>query len=687
LKNVSKLRGAWRLKQIRNLGDNFTFSHIEGYLNPNRSCAVDITYISPKPFVIKKVIQLEILDSEMARVFSTKVIQVLAESFDVSIDFQYPKGFDHLQYGQMKISQQKQIQCSLVNKGKYPTQFRISLEQEKLAVMFTIMPRDGTVLPGKPQVVTFSFISTKLVNYQSAKGITLQVIDTQTKTMTATLTIPFSVQTFFSSYTVTPMKRDNFGPVPVNQTLTHQMQITNTGVFPFDFDIVANGEVQQPKGEVSKVKRQPPSKSSPGAKGKQQRRPTDKFLQIGSFTFIPSQGTIAPGATTTVDMEFVQAFPGFSESPIAVTITDSPPSAADGVPLVLKAQSFIPGISTSDYEQIFKGQLLCLRCDLDRMEATGFLEDELTFHFAPLILQHRTTIDVFLINPIPIPCAVDIAVAPKQKLPPKTVSPYELSEKSVDLPPNSSKGIKLSFAPVACDKFVATFEATVRNGTSPETRCLRFNVEGIGTLPTVACATPLDDRAKSGVYNVNLGRTLIGFTRERTIAIKNDGAIPSRVNITAKPSPDFELRGYDAGRDSVLEKGHMLNLGIVFRPQKVRSSKFDVAVAVVDNPKANLAFCFLGEGFSEDVIFEGLTDDDTDLNFKNNVVGRQQQNTFSLRNVSQSDIRFQWQSHPDFSFSPRVGHLRLGCSKTITVTFMADKPVRHNGVKLVCSWQ
>jgi hydrocephalus-inducing protein len=215
---------------------------------------------------------------------------------------------------------------------------------------------------------------------------------------------------------------------------------------------------------------------------------------------------------------------------------------------------------------------------------------------------------------------------------------------------------------------------------------LKFGLEGVGTLPQLSVATQLDNKGRTSPFGVNMGRTLIGITREKMISLKNDGIIATVFSVTSKPNQDFELQEAEASKEVRLEPGHLWNMTTIFNPQKVRKSQFELIVAVKDNPKANIQFVFSGEGFSEDVIFEGLGEDDNELLFSNCIVGKQSQQSFAMRNVSQNDIRFCWQTHPDFGFVPRTGHLRIGKSKTILVSFMAEKPVKHSGVKIGCSW-
>jgi hypothetical protein len=61
-------------------------------------------------------------------------------------------------------------------------------------------------------------------------------------------------------------------------------------------------------------------------------------------------------------------------------------------------------------------------------------------------------------------------------------------------------------------------------------------------------------------------------------------------------------------------------LRVFYTPKTLHKSQFAISVSVRDNPAANLTLNFTGEGFSEDVIFEGISDDG-DLIFKDNAVG------------------------------------------------------------------
>ena len=682
-RNTGKLPAFWRLKNTNALGDYFTFSDIEGAISPKTSISVDVTYSSSKAVSIKKQITLEVLDNDKVRTFITKPIQITAESFDVSFDFQFPKGTDHLQFGCIKVGQQKTINCNLVNKGKYPTNFKFTLATQKIQKMFTITPMEGSIHPGKPQQIVFAIKAASLTKCKNMKGINLLIIDSMTSTNTATLPIPFSVETFYSSFIINPEKEDNFGPIPINTAANKTLSITNNGSFPFEYEIVTNGESDQAIAITSKPSS---AKRSQVPKTKGNTKKSDKIVQIGNFSFAPFTGIIQPNTTANIDIEFFCSVAGKSTSTALIKISDSHPKDQNGVVFKISAESFVPGINTTDYEHIFQGTQLCLRYDIQKYNQNVFLEDEIVLHFAPLILQQKSTIDVNIINPFPISCSVDINVSPKQKVTQKSSFPFDINLKTLDIPPNSSKSVELSFFPQTCEQFYAVFEAVVRGGSNPESKILKFMIEGTGTLPVLTVLSQLETKGKSGAYLVHLGRTLVGFTKEKTVAVKNDGVIPTRVQISAKASSDFRLIGFDSLQETTIDANHILNLPVVFAPQKAKKDQFDITLSVVDNPKANIQFSFVGEGFSENIVFQGLGEEENDIYFKNNIVGRHQTQIFKMKNVTNDDFRFSWMNNNEFTFVPKTGHLHHGQTKDISVTFLTEKPVKYNGLKLACQY-
>lgn len=692
LTNIGKLPVYWRFKNVSGLGPAFEFSSTEGLLKGH--CTISCTYTSAKPLAIKKAFQIEVLDADKERVFSNVTIQVEAETFDVSFDFQFPKGLDHLQFGALRVGQSKMITCLLKNKGKYPSQFKIAVANQRLLKLLKIKPLEGTFSPtDKPQQIQFIFTSQGLVKFSNAKGISLRITDPMTNTITADFPIPFSVETAFSSFSFEPENAIDFGPTPVNVPVTRQIKITNKGVFPFEFDIKPKGAPVIPRDETmspeTKRGRKSPQRqlTSPKIKGKRNEKP----IIIGNFQAIPCTATISPGNSISVELRYLSAVGGHSSCTAMFKISDSNPNDyPEGFVTEFSGDSYVPGIETSDFARIFPNVKRCLRFDLEKDgEATAFLEDDHVLHFAPLILQRRSSAQLVLINPQPIPVTVDLNILPTGKAAKqsKVGFPFEIAEKTVDIEPSGSTCVDISFLPVTMETSTAMVEATVRTGTIEETKMLRFGIEGTGTLPSICGFGGGDGKsAFKGTTSINLGRTLVGLSKEKVVSIKNDGLIDAQISLTIRSSPDFRVKDMDTSKEIIIPPGELINLRVFFVPERPRRSVLDIAVSVADNPKANLGFTITGEAFAEDVMLDGLSDEDQSLMFKDNIVGRRQEAKFVMRNVSDSDIRFTWPTHNDFTFTPRIGHLRKGKTKEITVSFFTEKPTRHNGIRFACQW-
>ena len=213
---------------------------------------------------------------------------------------------------------------------------------------------------------------------------------------------------------------------------------------------------------------------------------------------------------------------------------------------------------------------------------------------------------------------------------------------------------------------------------------LKFGLEGIGSVPSISLKTALD-RSKNG-FILNLGKTLIGYDKKKTVAISNDSPLPANISVSAKATADFEIEGIDSSKPFLLEPSHHFNLAVIHKPQKVRKSQFEVTIQVVENPKASIFLTCNGEGYCEDVIFEGLEGEDAELHFHDSVVGRSQPVSFSMKNICDSSVRFTWTSSNDVTFSPRVGHIGKGQSKEITAVFFSEKPTKLNGAKASCQF-
>jgi hydrocephalus-inducing protein len=260
--------------------------------------------------------------------------------------------------------------------------------------------------------------------------------------------------------------------------------------------------------------------------------------------------------------------------------------------------------------------------------------------------------------------------------------PFDLSERTVIVPPLATHDVQISFCPMVGHHFSAAFEAVVRGAMNNPAKCLRFGIEGAGTMPVISI--PKTNLTRNRQLNYSFGKTLVSASRERSILIQNPGTIPVVLTMTPSPSPDFELVDADVIHETVVRPNSQLVITVRYSPVAVRAATFAVAIAVQDNAAMNLQLNFSGEGFSEDFIFEGLPSNDNDIIFRDVVVGRPCRLCFAMRNICQSPARFVWTNVPGVTFAPRIGHLHVGASKEITATFFTDKPCKVNALKVAC---
>lgn len=148
------------------------------------------------------------------------------------------------------------------------------------------------------------------------------------------------------------------------------------------------------------------------------------------------------------------------------------------------------------------------------------------------------------------------------------------------------------------------------------------------------------------------------------------------------PNPDFEF----TGGTYTLEPKRMYNLKVIFSPQKVRRSSLDILVEIDDNPKSNFTITLTGDGFYEEILFEGAVEDDSDVNFASMIVGNESTSTFLVMNLSPNVVRYQFSNQiPNFKFSPKAGHIAPSSSKIISISFNSDKPTKLFGMKIPCT--
>ena len=124
---------------------------------------------------------------------------------------------------------------------------------------------------------------------------------------------------------------------------------------------------------------------------------------------------------------------------------------------------------------------------------------------------------------------------------------------------------------------------------------------------------------------------------------------------------------------------------IRFKPTKQAAEKFLLTFATLNNVYEQHRVYLQGEGFNENITFEGLPDDlEDELRIGDCVIGKAKAATFHMVNNGDKDIKFRWSAgdKEEFKFYPSVGHLKAKAAKRIKIMVRGTQSVRHDKIDL-----
>ncbi|NXO85672.1 HYDIN protein, partial [Sitta europaea] len=140
----------------------------------------------------------------------------------------------------------------------------------------------------------------------------------------------------------------------------------------------------------------------------------------------------------------------------------------------------------------------------------------------------------------------------------------------------------------------------------------------------------------------------------------------------------------------LLHPGQSTEFGVLFKPTLAQRLEGKIRVLVADAYSDKTLIELVGEGCTDEFTLSGL-EEDTQESLKEDIIqavranhiefgacpiGKRCSRTFTITNNTRwSIMRFEWEAHAPFQFSPKVGHLLPGCVKNITVTLKSDVPV------------
>lgn len=601
LRNPCLLPVAWSLSGLDTLGDEFSFSHEYGIIEPNSEIALQVEFRANKATIVnKKSVRVDVSDVDhILGTIETFVIHVYAEAYDVAMDIIFPKGADGgLDFGCIRVCDEQKHTMTLRNKSRYDIAFAFeydaahtSLSASELAAVFPIKPSAGKLLTAdKPQQIQVEFkplphreVSVKDVavvrcnviavpkikekDHVAQKGgapVEAKVDLDKAGETVAIIPVKLSGKSVFSKYSIHPLHDINFGAMVIGTRKQRQLIIENQGEFEFRYTILKLSatamQAKQYKGAQMMKRARSRDGSGRSSQLRGSRRVGDSLrpevvgqqrLLLNMFSIYPATGVVHPGNTQTITVDCIAESPCKCEELVCIDIADrNPKDQPDGISYKLMAESCIPGINITDMSSVFEEHRVVSHRGVFSQHASNareggvYSEEEKKFYFKTVTVGHKTKARFKISNPYKVPCDVTVSVKslqPKSKL----GEIFDVESNKANIPPHCHVFAAVTFSPAAMQTYTAQFDALLEgplSGAAARARSLSFEVCGEGNLPHVSVLQPAI-RNKKNMPLLIFKRLLLGQSHTLPLRLKNDGAIPATVILeTSNTDKVFHVR-------------------------------------------------------------------------------------------------------------------------------------------------
>ena len=303
------------------------------------------------------------------------------------------------------------------------------------------------------------------------------------------------------------------------ENVTRSFEVRNEGLFEFKYAICDyNNEDEKQKIKEERAKeaeerlkgqkdeavdpkaaagKTPDPKAAPAkaAKGgKAEAVPDGTVVNVSQYAITPAVGSIAPGSAAVISITFSAQGSKFYNNTLAIDVANRDPSdQPEGIPFTLAAESSIPGICTSELDQIFEEQTVIPSLDPSLntqtiISSSLFSAQENVFWFGTLIASSNpqgTSERFKIINPNKVTCNVKFSVKPRSMSKSEGFA-FKVEPESLSIVPNQHKYVTVFFNPTEMKQYGGVFEAVVERGElNPKQGKMSFEIRGEGTLPTL----------------------------------------------------------------------------------------------------------------------------------------------------------------------------------------------------------
>lgn len=729
LKNSGEVPCKWSISNTEVIPKQFKFSIISGQLEKGKSNSILIEFKSDIQEKYNFVINIDCEDIENYLVkIPTKSIKISAEAFKVNVEPIINSENKVLDFGNLKVNDYKTIPFSLKNHGIYKVKYKFEINSHKKTWidLFKFEPSEGEIEPLKDKnILAICMPYSKEISISDkSTEIKLHIFDGEKSSRKCDpISIFVKVSSNFSRYRINPLKTINFGSMQYDESSTRSIEIFNEGQFEFNYDIRENEDEETMKtlkeqkilneleeiklkeklikeeveiytnnannasnNKLDQLKKQKDKNNNNNAINKKDEKktnnknnkPEENFLKVGKYLIYNYQGSIPPGSSAKVDVEFLADGNENYSKTLSIDISGrNPEDNPNGIFFDILGQSCIPSIETKDFDSIFEEQTVLQSFNIDNgrnniINSNIYSIEDKVFWFGTVIASKNpdgVTEKFKIINPNKIACSVKFKIT-QIFITKHEGFAFELSDKGpIKIYPNEHAYISVTFKPTNVMPYSGTFEAIVDKGDL-ESGVLKFDLRGEGTLPTLQLDNPSYFQ-EDGMAVLKFNKTRINKQTIAYIQLKNDGVVPSTVKFEPLVSNSYEFL---SSTTATIQPKSYMRFDIKFNPFQAGIEKHVLNFKTLYNQFENSKLLLLGEGYYEPVYVEGLNNEN-ELNFGDLCIGYNKTLDFELQNHSEYIYRFNFLNllEPFIEVTPSIGYILPKQTKTIYVKFKVDE--------------
>jgi hydrocephalus-inducing protein len=168
------------------------------------------------------------------------------------------------------------------------------------------------------------------------------------------------------------------------------------------------------------------------------------------------------------------------------------------------------------------------------------------------------------------------------------------------------------------------------------------------------------------------------------IVLKNEGSIAATARFDVIKNDCFSFIG-NMNHTITPKSYHAFDIG--FTPKAAQVEKMYLTFNTQHNPYEQHRVLLMGEGYAENVTFEGLPEGlEDELAIGDCIVNKAKSAVFQIVNNGEKAVKFRWNQgdKEEFKFYPSVGHLAAKSSKQIKIWFKSSKTVKYDKIDLLC---